>query len=136
MRRALHRRRGVARGYVNLPELTQERFVADPFSEGGRLYKTGDVGRWAATGELEYLGRNDSQVKLRGYRIELGEIEQQLVTLEGIRAAVVLAREISRARSGWWRMSRQTKRSYAPRSALLCSPECRSTWCRRVRAPR
>ena len=84
---------GVARGYVNLPELTEERFVPDPFTEGGRLYKTGDVGRWTATGELEYLGRNDSQVKLRGYRIELGEIEQQLGRIEGIKAAVVLARE-------------------------------------------
>jgi amino acid adenylation domain-containing protein/FkbM family methyltransferase len=84
---------GVARGYVNLAELTEERFVSDPFAAGGRLYKTGDVGRWAARGELEYLGRNDSQVKLRGYRIELGEIEQQLATLEGVKAAVVLARE-------------------------------------------
>ena len=84
---------GVARGYVNLPELTEERFVADPFSDNRRLYKTGDVGRWTTTGELEYLGRNDSQVKLRGYRIELGEIEQQLASIEGVKAAVVVARE-------------------------------------------
>jgi amino acid adenylation domain-containing protein len=84
---------GVARGYVNLEELTEERFVADPFSQGGRLYKTGDVGRWTSAGELEYLGRNDSQVKLRGYRIELGEIEQQLAALEGVASAVVVARE-------------------------------------------
>ncbi len=84
---------GVARGYVNLPELTEERFVADPFTEGGRLYKTGDVGRWSAGGVLEYLGRNDSQVKLRGYRIELGEVEAALAGVEGVKAAVVLARE-------------------------------------------
>ncbi len=84
---------GVARGYVNLPELTEERFIADPFTQGGRLYKTGDVGRWSASGELEYLGRNDSQVKLRGYRIELGEIEQQLAAVEGVGSAVVVARE-------------------------------------------
>ncbi len=84
---------GVARGYVNLPELTEERFVADPFVPSGRLYKTGDVGRWTPAGELEYLGRNDSQVKLRGYRIELGEIEQQLAAVEGVASAVVVARE-------------------------------------------
>ncbi len=84
---------GVARGYLNLEGLTRERFIADPFTEGGRLYKTGDLCRWAAGGVLEYLGRNDSQVKLRGYRIELGEVEQQLATLEDVKAAVVLARE-------------------------------------------
>ncbi len=84
---------GVARGYVNLPELTEERFVADPFVPSGRLYKTGDVGRWSAGGVLEYLGRNDSQVKLRGYRIELGEVEAALAGVEGVKAAVVLARE-------------------------------------------
>ncbi|HWW77506.1 MAG TPA: amino acid adenylation domain-containing protein, partial [Pyrinomonadaceae bacterium] len=85
---------GVARGYVNLPELTEERFIPDPFgTDGARLYKTGDVGRWSSAGELEYLGRNDSQVKLRGYRIELGEIERQLAALEGVASAVVLARE-------------------------------------------
>src|SRR5205085_4134559 len=84
---------GVARGYVNLEELTRERFISDPFMGGGRLYKTGDVGRWSAAGELEYLGRNDSQVKLRGYRIELGEIERQLAPLEGVASAVVVARE-------------------------------------------
>src|SRR5205085_10618834 len=78
---------GVARGYVNLEELTRERFISDPFSEGGRLYRTGDLGRWAECRVLEYLGRNDSQVKVRGYRIELGEIEAALAGVEGVKAA-------------------------------------------------
>jgi 2-polyprenyl-3-methyl-5-hydroxy-6-metoxy-1,4-benzoquinol methylase len=86
---------GVARGYLNREALTAERFVSDPFSEGpqARLYKTGDVGRWRADGNLEYLGRNDHQVKIRGYRIELGEIESQLGRHPQVKEAVVLARE-------------------------------------------
>jgi amino acid adenylation domain-containing protein/natural product biosynthesis luciferase-like monooxygenase protein len=86
---------GVARGYLNRPELTAERFLPNPF--GGdpqaRLYKTGDLGRWTAGGDIEYLGRNDFQVKIRGFRIELGEIEAKLAACQGVRDAVVLARE-------------------------------------------
>ena len=72
--------RGVARGYVNKPELTEEKFIPDPFSEedGARLYRTGDLARWRADGRLEYLGRLDNQVKVRGLRVELGEIESAL----------------------------------------------------------
>ncbi|UUZ51677.1 AMP-binding protein [Massilia sp. B-10] len=72
---------GVARGYLNKPELSADRFVADPFSQlpDARMYKTGDLGRWLPDGTIAYLGRNDFQVKLRGFRIELGEIEAQLL---------------------------------------------------------
>ena len=85
----------VGRGYLNRPQLTAERFVMDPYSQsaGARLYKTGDLGRWLADGNLEYLGRNDFQVKIRGFRIELGEIEAKLADIEGVREAVVLARD-------------------------------------------
>jgi len=88
---------GVARGYLNQPELTAERFIADPFSPeaGARMYKTGDLGRWLADGQIEYLGRNDFQVKIRGFRIELGEIEAQLARCPGLAEVVVLARQAS-----------------------------------------
>ncbi|MDF0733572.1 amino acid adenylation domain-containing protein, partial [Pseudomonas entomophila] len=76
---------GVARGYLNREDLTAERFLADPFRAGGRMYRTGDLGRWLPEGEIEYLGRNDHQVKLRGFRIELGEIEARLAQVEGVR---------------------------------------------------
>ncbi|WP_266169116.1 non-ribosomal peptide synthetase [Dyella subtropica] len=82
----------VARGYLHRPDLTQERFLTDPFRPGGRLYKTGDLARWQADGTLEYLGRNDFQVKIRGFRIELGEIEAQLAKVPAVRDLVVLAR--------------------------------------------
>ncbi|RKH35770.1 amino acid adenylation domain-containing protein [Corallococcus praedator] len=87
--------RGVARGYLQRPELTADKFVPDVFSgaSGARLYRTGDTARWRAHGELEYLGRVDFQVKLRGFRIELGEIESTLEAVPGVRRAVVLARE-------------------------------------------
>ncbi|WP_407692679.1 amino acid adenylation domain-containing protein [Pseudomonas savastanoi] len=86
---------GVARGYLNQPELSAERFIADPFSSDpqARLYKTGDLGRWLANGALEYLGRNDFQVKIRGLRIEIGEIEAALAKHPAVHEAVVTARE-------------------------------------------
>ncbi|HVS01107.1 MAG TPA: amino acid adenylation domain-containing protein, partial [Thermoanaerobaculia bacterium] len=82
---------GVALGYLNRPELTAQRFVPDQL--GARLYRSGDLGRWRASGELEYLGRIDHQVKVRGFRIELGEIESVLLQKPGVDAVVVLVRE-------------------------------------------
>ncbi|WEL58164.1 non-ribosomal peptide synthase/polyketide synthase [Pseudomonas kermanshahensis] len=85
----------VARGYLNRAELTAERFLEDPFSTrpGARLYRTGDLARHLADGNIEYLGRNDDQVKLRGLRIELGEIQAGLTAIEGVKEAVVIARD-------------------------------------------
>ncbi|MGW2490886.1 amino acid adenylation domain-containing protein [Streptomyces sp. NPDC001606] len=81
----------VARGYLGLPRLTGERFTADPFVPGGRIYRTGDIARWLADGTLEYLGRADGQVKIRGNRVETGEVAAALRELPGVRDAVVAA---------------------------------------------
>lgn len=85
---------GVARGYLHQPQMSALRFIPDPFSsaQGGRLYRTGDVGRWCDNGCVEFIGRNDSQVKIRGFRVELGEIEYHLRGIPGVREAVVIVR--------------------------------------------
>ena len=82
----------LARGYLDRPELTAERFIADPFRTEGLLYKTGDLGRYHEDGNIEFLGRCDNQVKLRGFRIELGEIEAALRTHPSVRHTAVLVR--------------------------------------------
>ncbi|RPH77392.1 MAG: amino acid adenylation domain-containing protein, partial [Nitrospiraceae bacterium] len=83
----------LARGYVNQPQLTRERFLANPFVAGARLYRTGDIARYREDGNVEFLGRVDQQVKLRGYRIELGEVEYVLSNFPGVYQAAVLLRQ-------------------------------------------
>lgn len=81
---------GVARGYLNRPELTAQKFIDNPFEPAGKMYATGDLGRWLPDGNLDFMGRKDHQVKLRGYRIELGEIEATIANLEGVQDVVIL----------------------------------------------
>lgn len=81
---------GVALGYLKNPQLTNEKFLDDPFSPGKKMYKSGDLGRWNLDHILEFFGRCDEQVKIRGFRIEPGEIEKQLLKIPGIHAAAVL----------------------------------------------
>ncbi|MES5099998.1 amino acid adenylation domain-containing protein [Agrobacterium sp. BA1120] len=85
---------GVAKGYLNKPELTAERFLPNPFKKGeGRMYRTGDLARWRADGVLEYLGRNDHQIKIRGFRVEPGEIEAAIMSTGSVHQTVVVLRE-------------------------------------------
>jgi iturin family lipopeptide synthetase B len=84
---------GVARGYLNKPEISAKSFVPSPFDPAKTIYRTGDLARWLADGNIEYLGRVDHQVKIRGYRIELGEVEALLASYNGIHDCVVVDRD-------------------------------------------
>jgi amino acid adenylation domain-containing protein/non-ribosomal peptide synthase protein (TIGR01720 family) len=86
---------GVTLGYHNRDDLSQSRFVANPFIEGGRLYRSGDLVRYHSNGQLDYIGREDEQVKIRGYRIELGEINHQLTSLPQVSESVVIINQSS-----------------------------------------
>ncbi|WP_076417709.1 non-ribosomal peptide synthetase [Colwellia sp. UCD-KL20] len=84
----------LANGYLHRPELTADRFIADPFKHGQRMYRTGDLAKWLPNGNVVYLGRTDDQLKIRGLRVEIGEIEQALLQLTGVKQAAVHAREL------------------------------------------
>ncbi|MCX2765149.1 AMP-binding protein, partial [Aquimarina muelleri] len=84
---------GLSPGYLNKEELTKDKFIANPFIEGEKIYRTGDLSRWLPDGNIDFIGRKDNQVKIRGYRIELGEIESVLSSLAFINQCCVLAKE-------------------------------------------
>jgi amino acid adenylation domain-containing protein len=83
----------VGRGYINDPERTAQAYSMDPYTDGARLYRAGDYGRWSPEGKLEYLGRRDNQVKISGFRIEIGDIENALLRVPGIRDGAVVVGE-------------------------------------------
>ena len=86
---------GLARGYINKPELTKEKFVDNPLLPGEKMYKTGDIARWLQDGNVEFLGREDHQVKIRGLRIELGEIESTIRECKDIQDCIVTIKQYS-----------------------------------------
>jgi amino acid adenylation domain-containing protein len=109
---------GLARGYVNAPALTEERFLNDPFHGGEKMYRTGDLARWRADGRIEFLGRVDQQLKIRGFRVEPGEIEAKLRQQAGVREAAVV---MSGSRLVAYYTGSQTPSKEALREALAAS---------------
>ena len=124
---------GVARGYLGRPDLTAERFIANPYGPN-RLYRTGDRVRWQANGQLEYLERVDHQIKIYGVRVEPGEIEASLLSLPGVAAAVVM---LQRDSDGVARLvAYLVKPRMGRRQRQMCvrplNGNCRATWCPRI----
>jgi len=121
---------GVARGYVGLPEQTTARFIPDPFAppgeagEGGdaRLYRSGDLGRLDGRGHIQFVGRNDDQVKLRGHRVELAEIESVLMLGDGVYAAACAVREVLPGWSSSW--ATWCRRTALPWTSGVCDSIC------------
>ena len=102
---------GLAKGYLHDEQKTSASFVVNP-ANGERLYRTGDLGRFLPDGNIEFLGREDFQVKVQGYRIELGEIEARLQEYAGVDLCIVIVREDTPGRSGWsdtWWPSRECR---------------------------
>ena len=122
---------GVAAGYLNQPDLTQERFINDSFNDipGTKLYKTGDLGRYEENGNIEYHGRIDHQVKIRGHRIELGEIENVLAEEDDIGQAVVVPQEDSSGEINLIAYIVQAKHTLVPETAIIDTPKTvKDTW--------
>ncbi|WP_263261279.1 enterobactin synthase subunit F [Pseudomonas sp. RIT-PI-S] len=118
----------LAHGYLGRAELTASRFVADPYGDGQRMYRTGDVARWLADGAVEYLGRSDDQLKIRGQRIELSEIDHALLALPGVAQAVTHARVLGEAGNGDGGDARQLVGYLTPQpGAELDLPALRAT---------
>ncbi|HXD33570.1 MAG TPA: amino acid adenylation domain-containing protein [Pyrinomonadaceae bacterium] len=112
---------GLARGYLNQPEMTAERFIPNPFAAGQRVFRTGDIGRYLPDGNIEYRGRRDHQVKLRGFRIELGEIETALLGNAVVNDAVVMLRDLKGTHDGQQLVAYLTTNGEAPTPAELRS---------------
>ncbi len=131
---------GLADRYLNQPQLTAERFVANPFSHepGARMYKTGDIARYWPDGNIEYISRGDLQVKLRGFRIELGEVESVLAEHEGVRQAKVLVQEdgAGESRLVAYVVASPAGNGSAGEDALEAVPEWKEVWDETYRKPR
>ena len=131
---------GLARGYYGSPELTNDRFVPNPFSEesGGRMFRTGDLCRYLPDGNIEFLGRLDNQVKIRGFRVELGEIESILVEHPAVSAAAVVLREEEPGEKhlvAYIVPTRWRARLRPKRCGIFSSKNYPTTWCLRTSSP-
>ena len=125
----LLRSRHLALGYWGRPDLAAAAFLPDPEGEDRRLYRTGDLGRWLSDGSIEFVGRQDFQVKIRGHRVELGEVEARLAECAGVREAVVVAREDSAGGSAWSHICAPVERPFERLICAGCSAAvCPSSW--------